>query len=571
MGADDPRGSFGRLTGRPPRTAGPRHANVTERPDDDLVSTTAASRTAPRPSTTGTFGRTTLAAISGVVATAAALGTAELLAGILPGATSLVASVGQVVVDLQPPGAKDFVVSLFGTNDKLALEVLIVVVSLAIGAGLGVLARRSFLMATLGFVAFGVVGFVASLGDPLAFGEITAVVTALAVGVGLLILNWLLSGSGALTPDRPAADGAAAPARMPDWSRRAFIVRAGAVGVVAVGAGVFGRMLLEGQRSSPVGSGPQVPPASDAVAPLTADQDLSPTIPTLTPIVMPNDRFYRIDTALLVPNVDTATWTLRVFGLVDRETTLTWEQLIALPMFEQYVTIACVSNEVGDKLVGNAKWTGVRLRDVLGLAGVQASATQLVGRSVDGFTVGMPTAWVMDPSREPMIALKMNDQPLPRNHGYPARLIVPGLYGYVSATKWLKELELTTLEAFDAYWVPLGWAKEAPILTQSRIDTPRGGVSAGDKVPIAGVAWAPDRGVSKVEVSIDGTWQEARLSTPISKATWVQWVLPWTATQGRHVIQVRATDGTGVVQEETPSPPAPDGARGWHTVTIDVG
>src|SRR4029453_11761557 len=214
-------------------------------------------------------------------------------------------------------------------------------------------------------------------------------------------------------------------------------------------------------------------------------QDLSTTVGGVTPIVVPTDQFYRIDTSLLVPSVDTDTWTLRIHGLVDRETTLTWAQLIALPMFEQYVTLSCVSNEVGGKLVGNAKWTGVRLRDVLAIAGVQASATQLVGRSVDGFTAGMPTAWVMDPSREPMIALKMNDEPLPRNHGYPARLVVPGLYGYVSATKWLTELELTTLEGFNGYWVPLGWAKEAPILTQSRIDTPRGGVAAG-QVPIAG-------------------------------------------------------------------------------------
>ena len=540
-------------------------------PDDDPVSTTTASRTAARPSSDDTFGRNTLAAISGVVATAAALGTAELLAGILPNATSLIASVGQVVVDLQPPGAKDFVVSLFGTNDKLALEVVIVIISLVIGAGLGVLARRSFVLASLGFVVFGVIGFIAALGDPVALGEITAIVAALSVAVGLLVLDWLLSHSGALVTARTGADDTTARPQMPDWSRRAFMVRAGAVGVVAVGAGLFGRMLLDGQRASPVGVGPQVPPASDTVAPLTPDEDLSPTIPELTPIVMPNDRFYRIDTALLVPTVDTASWTLRVFGMVDRETTLTWDQLIALPMFEQYVTIACVSNEVGDKLVGNAKWTGVRLRDVLDLAGVQSAATQLVGRSVDGFTAGMPTAWVMDKAREPMIALKMNDEPLPRNHGYPARLIVPGLYGYVSATKWLKELELTTLEAFDAYWVPLGWAKEAPILTQSRIDTPRGGVAAGTTVPIAGVAWAPDRGISKVEVSIDGVWQEAKLSTPISKATWVQWMLPWATTSGRHVIQVRATDGTGAVQEETPSPPAPDGARGWHTVTIDVG
>ena len=249
---------------------------------------------------------------------------------------------------------------------------------------------------------------------------------------------------------------------MPDWSRRSFLIRSGAVGVGAVAAGVVGRNLIESGRTAPVGDGPAVPPASVTVPPLTPEADLSTTVGGLTPIVMPTDQFYRIDTALLTPSVSTTGWTLRIHGLVDRETILTWEQLIALPMFEQYVTIACVSNEVGGKLVGNAKWTGVRLRDVLDIAGVQASATQLVGRSVDGWTAGMPTAWVMDPAREPMIAFKMNDEPLPRIHGYPARLIVPGLYGYVSATKWLKELELTTLEAFDGYWVPLGWAKEAP-------------------------------------------------------------------------------------------------------------
>jgi DMSO/TMAO reductase YedYZ molybdopterin-dependent catalytic subunit len=176
----------------------------------------------------------------------------------------------------------------------------------------------------------------------------------------------------------------------------------------------------------------------------------------------------------------------------------------------------------------------------------------------------------MDPAREPMIALKMNDEPLPPIHGYPARLIVPGLYGYVSATKWLKELELTTLEAFDGYWVPLGWAKEAPILTQSRIDTPRGGVAPG-QVAIAGVAWAPDRGISRVEVAVDGVWRDARLSTPLADTTWVQWVTDWAATPGRHVLMVRATDGTGVVQTEIPSPPAPDGARGYHTISVQVG
>ena len=507
------------------------------------------------------------AAIAGVVATATALGISELLAGLLSGATSLVAAVGQVVVDLQPAGAKDVVVALFGTNDKLALELFIVALALLIGAGLGVVARRRYPIAVGGFVAFGVVGFLASLGEPLAVPEIAVVSTAISVGAGLLVLGWLL--------DRSAGwgttGGGTRPAvPMPDWSRRAFIIRAGSVGVAAVGAGVVGRGLLERQRTAPVGAGPAIPPASATVPPLAPEADLSTTIANLTPIVMPNDRFYRIDTAILTPSVGTGDWTLRIHGLVDRETTLTWEQLIALPMFEQYVTIACVSNEVGDKLVGNAKWTGVRLREVLDIAGVQSSATQLVGRSVDGWTAGMPTAWVMDPSREPMIALKMNDEPLAPIHGYPARLIVPGLYGYVSATKWLKELELTTLEAFNGYWVPLGWAKEAPILTQSRIDTPRSGVTSGT-VPIAGIAWAPDRGVSRVEVAIDGVWRDARMSKPISDATWVQWVTDWTATPGRHTIMVRATDGDGVVQEETRSRPAPDGARGWHTVSVDVG
>jgi hypothetical protein len=243
-------------------------------------------------------------------------------------------------------------------------------------------------------------------------------------------------------------------------------------------------------------------------------------------------------------------------------------------LIEQYVTIACVSNEVGGSLVGNAKWTGVRLRDVLAMAGVQASGEQLVGRSVDGWTAGMPTAWVMDPAREPMIAVKMNDELLPRLHGFPARLIVPGLYGYVSATKWLSELELTTWDGFDGYWVPLGWSKTGPILTQARIDTPTNGrsVPAGP-VTIAGVAWAPDRGVSKVEVAIDGEWQDCRLSQPISKATWVQWAYSWdaSAAPGEHTIEVRATDGTGEVQTPLVSRPDPDGARGHHTIQVRVG
>jgi len=500
-----------------------------------------------------------LAALAGVAAAALGLGVSEAIAGVLPGATSLVDAVGQVVINLQPAGAKEFVVSIFGTNDKLALEALVTVVALALGALFGVLAIRRFVVAGVGFGIFGVIGFIAALGQPLADPAMVAVQAAASTAVAIQTLSWLL---GRLRP----VEGRSS---MADPARRSFLLRTTAVGIGALAAGAFGRTAIASSTSSPTPSIP-LPPPVDVVPPLPAEADLAPSTPGLTPIVVPNDDFYRIDTALLVPSLDTATWQLRIHGLVERETTLTWDQLISQPMFEQYCTIACVSNEVGGHLVGNTKWTGVRLRDVLAMAAPTAQATQLVGRSVDGWTAGMPMSWVMDPAREPMIAVEMDGQPLPRRHGYPARLIVPGLYGYVSATKWLWELELTTWESYDGYWVPLGWSKEGPILTQSRIDTPTGNIATGS-VAIAGVAWAPDRGISKVEVGIDDTWYEARLSAPISKATWVQWTHSWDATPGPHRLQVRATDGTGTLQDEIPSRPAPDGARGWHTVDVNVG
>ena len=514
------------------------------------------------PATTVTTARWP-AALAGLVGAAVALGASELIAGLLPGAPSLIAAVGQTVIDLQPAGAKDVVVALFGTNDKLAFELFIAVVATIIGAGLGILGRTRFPLAALGFVAFGAIGFAAAIGDPFTSPALAVVSVAVSVALGIRVMSWLLSRASGATRRTVAAT--------PDWSRRSLLLQGGALGVTAVVAGVGGRALLERARSAPAAAADEIPPASDTLDDLVDATDLSPQVAGLSPIVIPNDRFYRIDTALLTPVVDAASWSLRIHGMVDRETTLTWDELLGLPLFEQYVTIACVSNEVGGNLVGNAKWTGVRLREVLDLAGVQQGATQLVGRAVDGWTAGMPTAWIMDPTREPMIAVRMNEEPLPAQHGFPARLIVPGLYGYVSATKWLSELELTTLEAFDGYWVPLGWAKEAPILTQARIDTPRRGARlAAGTMPIAGVAWAPDRGVSRVEVAIDDEWRDARLSSPISDATWVQWVVDWEATPGQHRISVRATDGEGTLQEERSTPPAPDGARGWHTVAVDV-
>jgi DMSO/TMAO reductase YedYZ molybdopterin-dependent catalytic subunit len=517
-----------------------------------------------------------LLAFSGVVAVAAAVAIGELAAGLIAGIPSPTLSIGRGVIALQPPGAKDFVVSLFGTNDKLALEILIVVVALLIGAGVGILAasRRTAAEAVIG--GFAALGFVASIGDPDAQVALAAGAAGLEAIVGIWVLGQLVDlATGATRP--PGRTSRAKAALMPDWSRRALLVRGGAIAVASAAGTVAGRVLLEGQRKPPpVGSLPE--PSKTASLPTGADLG----VPGITPIVMPNDRFYVIDTRFFsYPNIDVATWTLKVTGMVDHPITLTYDELIQLPIIEQYVTIACVSNFVGGDLVGNALWRGVELRRVLEMAGVQPAATQLVGRSVDGFTVGMPTEWVMDESRTPMIAIGMNGQPLPRNHGYPARLIVPGLYGYVSATKWLAELELTTLEAFDAYWIPLGWAKEAPILTQSRIDVPKNSssVKAGPAT-VAGVAWAPDRGIQKVEVAIrpspatsfptDADFKPARLSSPISSATWVQWLYDWTATAGDWEIAVRATDGKGATQTADQSPPAPDGARGQHTIRVSV-
>ena len=360
-----------------------------------------------------------------------------------------------------------------------------------------------------------------------------------------------------------------ASASMPDWDRRRFLMLGGGVAAAAVVAGAVGRNLLDGQASGPQ-VGDVLPPSTGAAPSLPPDSSLP--VEGITPIVMPVEEFYRIDTALVVPRVDATTWSLAVTGMVDKELTFTYDQLQAMPLFDQYVTIACVSNNVGGDLVGNALWTGVRLRDVLAMAGVQAGATQIVGRSVDNFTAGFPTEWAMDPSREPMIALGMNGAPLPVAHGYPARLIIPGLYGYVSATKWLSEIELTTWEAFNGYWVPLGWSKEGPILTQSRIDVPRrdSTIPAG-RATVAGVAWAPDRGIDAVEIAVDdGDWMPATLSKPFSDATWVQWMVDWNATAGKHRVSVRATDGTGTVQTADETSPAPDGARGHHTITVQV-
>jgi DMSO/TMAO reductase YedYZ molybdopterin-dependent catalytic subunit len=387
---------------------------------------------------------------------------------------------------------------------------------------------------------------------------------AAAVGIGL---RRLLTAVAALSFDQVPPSGDRGDDALP--ARRAFLVLTGGAAVASVAAGLLGRGLrnardVEAARRDVVL--PTVAPEATVVVPATLDT----TVPGLSSYITPNDDFYRIDTALTIPQVDPTDWKLRITGLVDNPFELTYDEILAMDLVETNVTLSCVSNEVGGDLVGNAKWLGVPLTTLLDRAGVKPEGTQIVGVSVDDFDAGFPTSLAYD-GRTALLAVGMNGEPLPIRHGFPARLVVAGLYGYVSAVKWISEIRLDT-DDHDGYWIPRGWSKLGPIKTQSRIDVPRASrrVSAGT-TPIAGVAWAPDRGIATVEVQIDdGQWRPCRLGDATSDDTWVQWLVDWEATPGKHKIAVRATDKTGAVQSSDRRSPAPNGAEGYHTIRVTV-
>ncbi|MGH8915693.1 MAG: molybdopterin-dependent oxidoreductase [Acidimicrobiia bacterium] len=504
-------------------------------------------------------------AFSGAAAAGLALGVSELAAGLL-GLPSLVEGLGNWVIDTVPTPIKEWAIATFGTNDKLVLLIGITVVAILFGALVGYLSRPRFGIAIAAFVGFAIAAALAATHDPqVSLG--TAIIPAgLAAITGLAALQWLYG----LTP-ATVAEGRDRASEAPDMSRRSVLLGLGAVvGLAAVSSGI-GRSLLDRVKRTVAGRGDVVLPApAEALPAVPPAADLG--LPGLSPVITPNEAFYRIDTAFSVPRVDIQDWTLSIDGMVDRPYMISYVDLLEMPMIERDVTLSCVSNRVGGDLVGNARWLGVPLKAVLDRAGVQARAEQLIGRSVDDFTVGFPVEAVYD-GREALVAVGMNGEPLPLEHGFPARLVVAGLYGYVSATKWLSSLELTGWDAFDAYWVPRGWAKEAPIKTQSRIDTPRSfqEIEGGPR-QVAGVAWAPNRGISKVEVQLgdSANWVEARLSEPLSENTWLQWAVEWDAPAGAHELRVRATDGDGNLQTDEIVPPAPNGASGWHTVHVDV-
>ena len=518
---------------------------------DTLVSGAAATDPAPPAGPSRALG-----VVAGLLAAATALGFAELVGGLLDEVSPVVA-VGGWVIDHVPPFVKTFAIRTFGTNDKPALVIGTLVLLLVLAAVLGAVATRWLRVGVAGVLAFGAIGAAAAFTRP--FASWSAVIPSLAgAAAGAAVLTRLL---------RPAPPSArTAPGSI---DRRRFLLAAAGAGVVAAASGGAGRALRRRFDVSADRAAVRLPlPASPARA-VPAGAEIG--VAGLPSFITPNADFYRIDTALVAPQVRPGSWRLDVGGMVDRPFSLDFEDLLDRPLIERDITLICVSNEVGGRYTGTARWLGMPLRDVLEEAGVRPGANQVVSRSVDGWTCGTPTAAVMD-GRDAMIAIGMNGEPLPVSHGFPARLVVPGLYGFVSATKWLREIELSTFDSFDPYWARRGWAKEAPVKTMARIDTPRGLATVpSGTVAIAGTAWAVHRGIERVEVRIDdGPWQDARLGDVPSADTWRQWVHEWDAGPGRHMITARATDGTGEVQTDERAEPIPDGASGWHSIVALV-
>lgn len=493
-------------------------------------------------------------ALSGVLAGAAGLVVAEILGRVVPGGASPVLSVGNSVIDLTPTAIRQPAIDAFGSADKPLLIGGVLLVVALIGAYGGRLAgrRRTAAEALVGGLA--VVVWLAQLFEP----------DATVIGAAVVAVGLALTAIGVLRATVPLA-----PRTGHGAGRRRFLFRSGAVAIGVVGAGgVLRYVSLQADVSALRSALDLMPPVRPAPGNLAA-ADLG--VPGLTPLITPSSDFYRIDTALVVPQVDPQTWSLRIGGMVDRPFTLSYDDLRSMRQVEADITLSCVSNETGGDLVGNARWQGVLLSDVLERAGVQRGAEQVVGVSVDGFTAGFPIRYATD-GRLTMIALGMNGEPLPVRHGFPARLVVPGLYGYVSATKWLSQIGLTTWEGFNGYWVPRGWSKEGPIKTSSRIDVPQRPVDAG-RVVVAGVAWAPglQRGIDAVEVRVDdGPWQSAELGGALSTDTWRQWRWAFDAAPGFYVVEVRATDGLGDVQTAEVADIAPNGASGYHRIEVEV-
>ncbi|MBF6124177.1 molybdopterin-dependent oxidoreductase [Nocardia brasiliensis] len=532
-------------------------------------------------STLGFMADLRLRVLAGIVSAGAALGVAELLAAFFEAQSAPLAALGGTVVDHTPDGLREWAIDTFGTDDKTVLYLCMGVVAVLVAGLAGALERTARPVGSALLAVFGVLAAVAAVARTSASGALPTIV---GVAVGIYALRLLTerietaasARQASETPSaasRPITSPPSAPVEPSGTAapeRRRVLQGLALVGGLAVVTGVGGRLLGTGRRDvSGERAAVELPQPSAPEAPVAPGADLR--VPGLTPYLTSNSDFYRIDTALIVPQVSKDDWSLRIHGMVDREIRLTWADLANRPAVERMVTLACVSNPVGGDLIGNARWLGYRLDELLAEAGPHPDADMVLSHSTDGWTAGTPLSVLTD-GRDALLAVGMNGEPLPVVHGYPARLVVPGLYGYVSATKWVTELEVTRFDRATAYWTRRGWSALGPIKTGTRIDTPRprSRIKQG-RIAVAGVAWAQHRGIRGVEVQIDnGPWQPARLAEEQSIDTWRQWVYDWDATPGTHTLRARATDATGEIQTAERRDVVPDGATGHPTVTLQV-
>ncbi len=560
-------------------------------------------------------------ALCGVLATAAALGVAQLVAGLTGPLGSPVDAIGEVAINHTPDSVKEFAITHFGSHDKDALVTGILAILVVAAAVAGAIAVRRLAFGLGVLALFGTAGVAAAVSQPTASAvDVLPVLAGIAVAAVALVAliraaraafrplspsvategspsagpsvaeaapgaAWIPAGpvsppagpagregmpsqpAGRPEPTRPPEPPGPEP--RPDSGRRRFLLTGAGVAVVAAAGGGAGQLLLG--RFSVASSRAQVRLPAPAVAarPIPAGARLP--VGGISPFVTPNANFYRVDTDLVVPQVAPDSWTLRIDGMVARPVEINFGELLRMPLTEADITLVCVSNVVGGPYAGNARWLGVPLAGLLRKAGIRAGADQVLSTGTDGMTISTPLQAILD-GRNALVAVGMNGQPLPVAHGFPARMLVPGFYGYVSATKWLTRLTVTTFARQQAYWTQRGYAQQAPIKTESRIDVPKplASVSAG-RVPVAGVAWAPHRGIDAVDVSVDnGPWQPAQLAAADGIDTWRQWMWVWDAKPGLHSLRVRATDGTGTPQTSQEAGPVPNGSSGWESVVVTV-
>ena len=557
-------------------------------------------------------------AISGLIVAAAAMGIAQLFAGLTTPQASPVVAVGQAVIGSTPLPIKDWATSTFGTNDKAVLVGGVLVILFAFAAVIGVLAMRRLAYGMTGLAVFGAIGLAAVLTRPdstaswiwptLIGAAAGAVALALLVRAAYRALPspvedlppigfggspspasgatgsaWISGNAdtGQESTAEPettqpggtagvAAGGGSGGLIYSPRGRRAFLATAG-VTLAAAAVGEYGgRELSTRHNVTAAQQAVRFPRPAVAAPPLPAG--INPKVAGISQFITPNSQFYRVDTAIIVPEVDPAGWTLRIHGMVQREVTVSYAELLRRPLIEDYITLCCVSNPVGGPYISNAKWLGASLAALLREARPMAGADQLLCTSVDGFTSGTPLTVVMD-GRDALVAVAMNNAALPIDHGFPARLVVPGLYGYVSACKWVTDIQVTTFSNAAAYWAQNGWSQQAPVKTESRIDVPSDGSTVGPgPVTVAGVAWAQHKGIEAVEVQVDhGPWQQATLAPVPNLDTWRQWTWQWESpAPGNHVLQARATDKTGYTQTSLVADVAPNGASGYPSASVTV-